>query len=285
MTGSVEGAKEATKDLAAEVAKDAGAKPAAEATAKQDTPPAAKAAAPTTVPPKRRMPSLRIDSRLAAVATVALVVGTAFGLVSAPKGHSGEAFARIEAGLEAGRTEAARLNTEIEQLTRTLTAIRDSSEAARGETRSLGTGIGERLTRLEQGLDSKIAALGEKAVQTEREQGAALTATPAQAEKRAATPATVPTVAPAPVAVAAAKPEPMQTASIADTKPKSETIESWALRDVYDGVAMLEDRKRRLVEVAPGDSVPGVGRVESIERRGRTWVVVTRQGLITPQMW
>ena len=62
-------------------------------------------------------------------------------------------------------------------------------------------------------------------------------------------------------------------------------VETWAVRDVFDGTAILEDRRRRLVEVGPGDSVPGIGRVEGIERRGREWVVVTRQGLITHQAW
>ena len=62
-------------------------------------------------------------------------------------------------------------------------------------------------------------------------------------------------------------------------------MDGWAVRDVYDGVAVLEDRRRRLVEVGRGDAVPGIGRVEAIERRGRQWVVVTRQGIITPQAW
>ena len=62
-------------------------------------------------------------------------------------------------------------------------------------------------------------------------------------------------------------------------------VDGWAVRDVYDGAAILENRKRRIVEVAPGDTLPGVGRVEAVERRGHEWVVVTRQGLVTPQPW
>ncbi|MFD0936080.1 hypothetical protein ACFQ12_12940, partial [Methylobacterium trifolii] len=95
--------------------------------------------------------------------------------------------------------------------------------------------------------------------------------------------------APAPVAAVKpepSKPEPTQTGSIADAKAaKPPVIESWAVRDVYDGTAMLEDRRRRLVEVGAGDVIPGVGRVDAVERRGREWVVVTRAGIVTSQPW
>ncbi len=62
--------------------------------------------------------------------------------------------------------------------------------------------------------------------------------------------------------------------------PKPATIEGWLLRDVYGGVALVEGREGRLREVSPGEFVPGVGEIRSIERRGRSWVVVTSRGLI-----
>jgi hypothetical protein len=52
------------------------------------------------------------------------------------------------------------------------------------------------------------------------------------------------------------------------------------LHEVYDGVALIESRNRRLFEVGPGAMVPGVGRVEGIEKRGKRWVVVTAKGII-----
>ena len=58
------------------------------------------------------------------------------------------------------------------------------------------------------------------------------------------------------------------------------TVEGWMLRDVYGGVALLEGRAGGLREVAPGEFVPGVGEIRSIERRGRGWVVVTSRGII-----
>jgi len=53
----------------------------------------------------------------------------------------------------------------------------------------------------------------------------------------------------------------------------------YVLRDVREGVAVLEGRSG-LREVAPGDVIPGAGRVRAIERRGQEWVVVTSIGVI-----
>ncbi len=53
----------------------------------------------------------------------------------------------------------------------------------------------------------------------------------------------------------------------------------YVLRDVRDGFAVVEGRSG-LREVAPGDTIPGVGRVRGIERRGAEWVVVTSVGVI-----
>jgi hypothetical protein len=63
-----------------------------------------------------------------------------------------------------------------------------------------------------------------------------------------------------------------------DTRPK--TIEGWTVRDVFGGTAVLQgpDGIRR---VSVGDTVPGAGRIDSIVRWGRRWVVATSRGLIT----
>lgn len=56
-------------------------------------------------------------------------------------------------------------------------------------------------------------------------------------------------------------------------------VRGWNIREVYQGVALLEGRGG-IVEAGPGDYVPGLGRVSSISRQGREWVVVTERGLI-----
>lgn len=56
-------------------------------------------------------------------------------------------------------------------------------------------------------------------------------------------------------------------------------ITSWVVRDVYDGLAVVENARGSL-EVALGENIPGAGTVKSIERRGAGWVVITSRGLI-----
>ncbi|MBO0757095.1 MAG: hypothetical protein J2P54_14635 [Bradyrhizobiaceae bacterium] len=68
---------------------------------------------------------------------------------------------------------------------------------------------------------------------------------------------------------------PVSTAS-----PGTESvIDGWVLRNVSGGSALVEGRPG-LIQVMPGDSLPGVGRVETIKREDGRWVVVTTGGLI-----
>jgi len=223
----------------------------------------------------------RLDPRLAGFSLAGLGLGAllgagAMGLASPSGGANTEALGQVRHQIEAMRTESER---QIEGLTKNLAQLQESADAARSEAKSRTTALSERLGRTEQTLGTKIAAMGEKLELAEKDQTARLAALTTQIEKRP-----VAATTPAPQAMKAVAPEPTETGALSD-KPKPAPTENWAVRDVYDGIAVLEDRKRRLVEVGPGDTVPGVGRIEAIERRGKSWVVVTKQGPITPQAW
>lgn len=56
-------------------------------------------------------------------------------------------------------------------------------------------------------------------------------------------------------------------------------VEGWVLRDVFNGAAMIQGRAG-VIEVVPGDNLPGLGRIESVKRQDGRWVVVTSRGLI-----
>ena len=56
-------------------------------------------------------------------------------------------------------------------------------------------------------------------------------------------------------------------------------LNGYVLREVRNGAALVENRAG-LIEVIPGDILPGAGRVRAIERKGRQWVVVTSGGTI-----
>ena len=62
-----------------------------------------------------------------------------------------------------------------------------------------------------------------------------------------------------------------------ETRPT--TIEGWTVLDVRGGTATLQgpDGVRT---VTSGDTVPGIGRIDSIVRWGNRWIVATANGLI-----
>ena len=83
-------------------------------------------------------------------------------------------------------------------------------------------------------------------------------------------------------AVATAKPKPVdepETTGSISPDAGGAVVRNWTVREVYDGLALVEGR-RGSYEVGRGDPIPGVGRVVSIERRDRQWVVVTDRGVI-----
>jgi len=67
-------------------------------------------------------------------------------------------------------------------------------------------------------------------------------------------------------------------APVPETRPT--TIEGWTVRTVNGGTAVLEGPTGTW-RVARGDTVPGVGKVDSIVRWGNYWIVATSRGLIS----
>jgi hypothetical protein len=60
------------------------------------------------------------------------------------------------------------------------------------------------------------------------------------------------------------------------------TIEGWTVRHVHSGTAVLEG-PGGVWRAARGETVPGVGRIDSIVLWGGRWIVSTTNGLITTQ--
>jgi hypothetical protein len=63
-----------------------------------------------------------------------------------------------------------------------------------------------------------------------------------------------------------------------DTRPV--TIEGWAIREVRGSAALLEGPDG-IRSVVAGDTIPGIGRIDSIVRWGNRWLVATSSGLVT----
>ena len=69
------------------------------------------------------------------------------------------------------------------------------------------------------------------------------------------------------------KPQP-----VPETRPT--TIEGWTLLEVKGGTAVLEG-PNGVWRATRGDTVPGVGKIDSIVRWGSRWIVATSRGLIS----
>ncbi len=104
---------------------------------------------------------------------------------------------------------------------------------------------------------------------------------PAETARVEPTPAPPPALAPppAPLAPPPSYPqsyeEPRQTAS-----PEMPVLQDWAVRDVYNGIAVVQSGRGAPMEVSPGDQLPGGNRVLAIRRLGGDWAVITERGII-----
>src|SRR4029079_15309818 len=74
-------------------------------------------------------------------------------------------------------------------------------------------------------------------------------------------------------------PPPLQSDPV-PLKQESTSLEGWTLREITDGIAILEGPTGTW-RVTPGDTVPGMGKVESYIRSDGQWIVATSSGLIS----
>lgn len=81
-----------------------------------------------------------------------------------------------------------------------------------------------------------------------------------------------------PAGVAMAMKPPLAPAP--ETRPT--TIPGWTVVDVQDGTAVIEGPDG-IRMAARGDTIPGIGRIDSIVRWGNRWIVATANGLIATQ--
>ena len=236
-------------------------------------------------PPWRRG---ALAATLAVAACVGWVVGTRGGSHEDTSQSVLKQWSEASAGLRQSQEDVVRLTGDVRSLKIALDGIKEGIERIKGETVGRQSQLLERLDRLDRAAQDTAGKAGRIAEQIERlpgvERAPARTVPLALAPERPETGATTTSAGLGKATVAAAAPaapEPGQTGSI-DNKPpaKPPALEGWVLRDIYDGVALVEGPNRRLVEVSPGQTVASLGRIEAIERRGRTWVVVTSKGVI-----
>jgi hypothetical protein len=266
--------------------------------------------------PRRTLPPYLAQ---AAAVLVALGIGWAGGYAATPTSQPAtnpahQALVAIDwsglaSGLQKVEGDTIRMAADVQALKGALAGLKDVADRSKQDAAARFGQIAERLDRIqkvEQESAAKLASLPERIEKAEREATARLTSILERLD-RMERPMTGQAPAAKPPVQAAAQAAAAQVATTADTSPrtggipdqqaeggkseqpktdpKAMPIEGWVLREVYDGVALIEGRNKRLLEIAPGQSLSGIGRVESIERRGRSWVVVTTRGVITSQPW
>jgi hypothetical protein len=179
--------------------------------------------------------------------------------------------------------KTAELDARLGQMAEELRAIREmtgaSIRAARApseEMKPLNDRLGQisgtldRVEKNDRDLSIRLTQLGEKFDRFEKSAGPLTTASIPAPSKPSADPHALPKPDPKLVT-------PPTTEAAKEALPR---VEGWSLRDMSNGVALLENRRGALIEVEPGDMLRELGRVKRFERRGPRWVVVTEKGAI-----
>jgi hypothetical protein len=204
-------------------------------------------------------------SALAAVVVLAAAAGALGGaLATAGLGHLADSDSRI--------ASSRALEAQVAQLDADLAIIKASVEHTSKLSMTQFNKAYDRLDKVEKAQAEPAAKIARLSDAVDK-----LRAAPAAPAVVAAAPAAAKDVPvtgsiPAPAAAAPA------------TAPKAEvaklpTVQGWVLRDVANGVALIQGRPG-MFEVYAGDPVPGLGRVDAIRRQDGHWVVVTSKGLI-----
>ncbi len=208
-----------------------------------------------------------VSSVLAQAAVAVVLIGAGWFASYMGTLANQDAIHRLEAETSRSQEILARLSGDLASLKGTLATFKDVEHTSSVSSASGQAKLAEKVERLAvavQDPGKKITALENKLDRMESQIMANLAGLAAKP--------------PAPAAPAA---EPAARGDAGAAKPaKNEPVDGWIVREVYKGAALVEGQNRRLYEVMPGGVIPGVGRVEAIERRGKNWVVLTDKGII-----
>ncbi|HXW26376.1 MAG TPA: hypothetical protein VEK73_16655 [Xanthobacteraceae bacterium] len=217
---------------------------------------------PHAAPPEVEAPaSARAGGRRFALLAAGLTVAAAIGAIAGSAGIAGIEHLFVASPIVATRSEGNEevrvLKEQVAQLRMNVKTLSDNLSALRTTIATSTTAASVQFAKIAEALDRVEHARTERHVTT-------LAPSP---EPTASIPAPAPAPAAAPVDPKAA--------------PKPAIVEGWTLRRVYGADAALIEGRYGVVEIEPGDLVPGLGRIQEIKRQqdGR-WAVVTPRGLI-----
>jgi hypothetical protein len=255
--------EESSADLAPECERgDAGAKPDGVAASDRSKSIAAKAmpilavewlGGPSNESEVHPQPRSWRFASLAATIALAAGAGSFIGALTAGAFAHHPASAAV-AGTAEGHDASESLKTQLAELT----ALRESLDRVNRSANAQFAKIGQRLDSLEHAQAGPAAKLAHVADAIDRLE-----------KQRTAAPDVTGSISGNP---------PSKTSAPSAPPP---VLHSWIIEEVHNGRAMVESRYGDVFVVGAGSMLPGLGRVEQIERQDGRWVVVTASGLIT----
>ncbi len=224
-----------------------------------------------------RRPATDVPAKVAA-ATVPMPAGDPMTELRSRNRELADSVHALQARLDALQTsvgDQSKVAAQVRVLQAGLDNVKTSLGAARSEQSATVARLDGKIDKLAQPT-SKMQQLVDRLGKLERSSvDAAPTASlPHAADARAAEPIEAKPV-PRPTDLKAADAKPQAT----EEPVKPQLISAWVVRDVYQGVALIEGRRGTL-EVVPGVSIPGAGVVKSIDRHGGGWTVTTTKGVV-----
>src|SRR4051812_38398562 len=223
---------------------------------------------------------------LAATVTIAAGLGVAGGAWGTHEFSQGRFIAAVKAAPAPVGEQTIALQNTVARIQTELAALRTSVDAGNRATNNQFAKLTERFDRADRSQTERAAKFA-KAVETLERLDKRADVAPAPTREStssvsAATPATAPAQQPQPQPVSATPaPQPAQQHQPPQVQPAQQTIlEGWVVRNVYRGTAIVQSRRFGTIDVEPGDTLPGAGRIENIKKQDGRWVVVTSRGLI-----
>jgi hypothetical protein len=203
------------------------------------------AAMPEIAAPKRSRFILRPRQKRYAVLAASVVVAAAFGAVAGAAAIGG--FSKPPAIDSAAVEENKAMQQSVARLSKEITTLKASLEAANKSASSQIAKISERLSR---------------------ESAAVTGSVPSQSAQ------------PAPQS-AAPLPAKRPEAAVAETQQPARppVLTDWSIRETRDGYIYVQGHGD-VYQVVPGAPLPGLGPVEQIKRQDGRWLVVTPKGII-----
>ncbi len=198
---------------------------------------------------------------LAAMVAIAAVLGGLAGSLAT----AGIGYLTTNKSKPAAPVNYTALTDALGRVNRELAVLKTGIDSAAKSTNQQVAKINDRMDRAEKAqaeAGTKLAKATDVLDRVERKLAASstdITGTVAETHVASATPPTVDAKRPSPALI----------------------VDGWVLRDVYNGAAMIQGGSHGgVIAVLPGDTLPGLGRIEAVKRLDGRWVVVTSRGLI-----